>query len=271
MLENFGGQEALLEQTLGVLHEEKQSLDAQEAAIRADPEAMSSSEALLALLKSELDSAQKLFDIIANIMETAKQQMDAITAQMEAARKAIEDGITLVARNRLKLSNQADELDRQHEEMMEEKKQLEREQVQLDRHRSIVDAYEENRQEYRAARATLMDYDGIAEAVDAGGDLIESAEAELTRMTGQQRTDMLRRVLVAATVLAAVIPGCVCVAGAFEKPKMKHLWIPAALTALLAALGEAGSVYLGRGLWYSALALLLSALALLPLSIQKKA
>lgn len=269
MLQSIGGMEEPLRQALAVLREEEQAIDAQEAALRADPEAMHSSEALLSLLKTELDAAQKIFSIVSELMETAKQQMDAIAAQMAQAQKAIEDGITTIGRNRLKLAQQRDELDAQRDDMIAEKRRLEEEQERLGQRRQIVDEYTENRRQFRSARAVLMEYENIEAAVKADGDLIESARAELERMAGDEQTQLLRRGTIAGLLLLASVAGIVSVAGAFEKPKMKRLWIPTAATALLAALGEAGSLWLGRGLWYSALGLLLAALALLPLTINK--
>lgn len=269
MMEGFGGQDELLRQALAVLREEEEALDGQEAALRADPAAVTSSEALLALLKTELDAAQKIFDIVSGLIETVKQQMDAIAAQMAQAGKAIEDGITMIARNRLKLSQQEEELDAQHDDMMAEKEKLETEKARLDRRRQTVDTYTEDEKSFRSARAALMSYENIETAVKDGADLIDAAKTELERMTAEQREEMIRRAAVAGILLLAALVGWISVAGAFEKPKIKHLWIPTAATALLAALCEAGSLWLGRGLWYSALALLLAALALLPLTIQR--
>lgn len=270
MLASLDGESDALQEALAVLREEEKALDEQEAALRADPEAMSNQEALLALLKAELDSSQKIFNIVSRVMESVKKQMDALAVQMEQARKAIEDGITQVGRNRLKLANTAEDLDRQRDEMLLEKRRLQLEQRHLDYHQKVVDEYEENEKDLRSARAVLMKYEGIREAVGSGGDLIESARAELERMTGQQRTETIRRAATGAVMLLAAVTGCLCVAGVFEKPKMKRLWLPTAATALIASAGEAGSLMIGRGVWYSALGLLIAALGLLPLVIQKK-
>ncbi len=269
MLESFGGKEALLGQALAVLDEEEQTLAAQEAAMRADPAAMSSAEALLALLDTVAGSGERIIGLVSSLIEGGKQQLDAIAAQLDMAGKAIEDGITAVARQRLKLSNTADDLDRQRGDMEEEKRQLEREQALLERDQGIVDDYEQLRKDYRAARAALMSYEEIRTAVEADGDLIESAETELTDMTARQEKELFRRTSIAAIMLTASVVGFICVAGGFERPRMENLWFLLLLTAAVVAVGQAGSVEMGRGLWYSSLVMGLTALGLLPLSLAK--
>lgn len=269
LLESFGGKDSLLEQTLTVLDEEEQALAAQEETMRADPTAMSSGEALLALLDTVAGSGERIIALVSTQMEDGKRQMDTIAEELDTAGKAIEDGITTVARQRLKLANTRDDLDRQRDDMAEEKQQLAKEQLLLDRDRGIVDDYEQLRKDFRSARAALMSYDEIRTAVEADGELLESAEAALADMTARQEKEIARRAAVAAIMLTAAVIGILCVAGGFERPRMENLWFLLLLTALTVGVGQAGSVEMGRGLWYSSLALGITALGLLPLSLAK--
>ena len=268
LLESIGGGDAMLEETLQVLEEEKQSLAAQEEAVLNDPEASSSSEAMLGLLKSELDSADRILAILSVFMDNARTQLDAISVQMDEAGKLIEEGITTVARQRLKMAETAKDLDTQRDELNREKLRLTSDGQKLDVKQELVDIYEETGKEFRSARAALMHYEGVSEAVNGGADLIESAEAELLRMTEEQEREFKWRIAIACVMIASCLPAVLCVSWAFEKAKLKRPWICAALCLIAAAAGEAASVRLGRGLWYSALFLGIAALAMLPLTAE---
>ena len=270
LLDSVENKEELLQEAVAILDEEDAALAQQEAAMLADPEAMSSSEALLQYLKTVTESGERIVALVGGAVESGKKAMDAIGAQLEAAKAAIAKGLDLIAYQRNQLQKTADDLEDQHEELLEEKQRLEREQAKLDLWQGIVDEYEGLRQDHRAARAALMSYAEIREAVNAGGELVDSAEAELAAMTERQEKESGYRAAIAAAMLAASVVAILCVAGAFEKPKMENLWFLLLLTALAVAAGQAGSVAIGRGLWYSSLALGLTALGMLPLTISKK-
>ena len=271
LLSEFGGDGVLLQQALAVLAEEEESLAAQEEALSADPEAMSSPEAMMALLNTVTGSCEKILGLVSSLIEGGKQQLDAIGAQLDAAGKAIEDGIAVIARQRLKMSQMEDDLERQREEMAQEKELLLKKGAELKLQQQTVDMYEEMTKEFRAARAALMSNHEIADRVNGGEDLLESAELVLAEMKERQREDFIWRQVIAVLMIAAAVMGAFGVAGGFEKLKWKRLWLPCALTILLSALGEGASLYRGYGLWYSALFLLLAAAALLPLRTGKKA
>ena len=270
LLDSVENKEELLQEAVAILDEEDAALAQQEAAMLADPEAMSSSEALLQYLKTVTESGERIVALVVGAVESGKKAMDAIGAQLEAAKAAIAKGLDLIAYQRNQLQKTADDLEDQHEELLEEKQRLESEQAKLDLWQRIVDEYEGLRQDHRAARAALMSYAEIREAVNAGGELVDSAEAELAAMTERQEKESSCRAAIAAAMLAASVVAILCVAGAFERPKMENLWFLLLLTALAVAAGEAGSVAIGRGLWYSSLALGLTALGMLPLTISKK-
>ena len=81
-------------------------------------------------------------------------------------------------------------------ELLEEKRRLESEQAELVEWQRIADEYEGLQKDHRSARAALMSYAEIREAVVAGGELVESAEAELAAMTERRKcVDELEKVL----------------------------------------------------------------------------
>lgn len=265
LLKNFDGTEKLLQQGLTVLREEEKTLTKQEKAMRADPGAMNSGKELLKLLKSVLDSSERILKLVSSAVEEGKKQLDTVGSQLEQAKAGIAKGFDTIAYQRIQMDKQSDDLDKQFEDMVKEKRSLVRTQTRLEKQQATVDEYDRLRQDFRSARAALMSYAGVKEAVDAGGSLIDSAEEELTRMTARQDAENDRRCWIALLMIAASLIGFVAVAGGFEKPRMENLWFVLALSALAAALGEAGSVELGRGLWYSALAMGLTELGILPL------
>ena len=270
LLNSVENKEELLRKTVAILDEEEQALAKQEAAMIADPGAMSSAEALLQYLKTVTEAGERIIGLISETMEGGKKQLDAIGAQLEKAKTAIVKGLDLIAYQRNQLKKTEEDLEDQHEELLEEKQLLEREEAKLTLWQRLADEYDGLQKDHRAARAALMSYPEIREAVDAGGALVESAETELAAMTERQEKESIRRAAIAAVMLAASVIAILCVAGAFERPKMENLWFLLLLTALAVAAGQAGSVALGRGLWYSSLALGITALGMLPLTISKK-
>ncbi len=265
----LGSWKELLQQSLTVLEEQEQALKEQEEAMGEDPESASTKE-LLKLLKTDLKGSEKLLGVVSPLMETGRGLMESLSSQMAMGRRAIAAARAALSEARRQMSETEEGLKRDHESLLETKDRLETEQTAIEQRRAVVEAYEDKQSSLRSARAALMSYDEIAAAVDAGGELLESARQELRQRQDEEERQYKGRVANAVLMLASCLTGAVCVAGAFEKPKMKRLWIPAALTVLLAAAGEALSLSLGRRLWYSAIFLIPAAAALIPLTIPGK-
>ena len=141
-----------------------------------------------------------------------------------------------------------------------DKLRLDQESEDLDRRLVSVDEKKEIEQKHRSARIVLMQEAGIASAVNAGGDLVESARAYIQNgRDGAQRHHGLLYAI-NALALAGGLLGLLSIPGSFEKTKRRLLLILPTVLCLACALAADGlNMYLGLGQMYTALAAALAA------------
>ena len=141
-----------------------------------------------------------------------------------------------------------------------DKLRLDQESEDLDRRLVSVDEKKEMEQKHRSARIVLMQEAGIASAVNAGGDLVESARAYIQNgRDGAQRHHGLLYAI-NALALAGGLLGLLSIPGSFEKIKRRLLLILPTVLCLVCALAADGlNMYLGLGQMYTALAAALAA------------
>ena len=141
-----------------------------------------------------------------------------------------------------------------------DKLRLDQESEDLDRRLVSVDEKKEMEQKHRSARIVLMQEAGIASAVNAGGDLVESARAYIQNgRDGAQRHHGLLYAI-NALALAGGLLGLLSIPGSFEKTKRRLLLILPTVLCLVCALTADGlNMYLGLGQMYTALAAALAA------------
>lgn len=141
-----------------------------------------------------------------------------------------------------------------------DKLRLDQESEDLDRRLVSVDEKKEMEQKHRSARIVLMQEAGIASAVNAGGDLVESARAYIQNgRDGAQRHHGLLYAI-NALALAGGLLGLLSIPGSFEKTRRRLLLILPTVLCLVCALAADGlNMYLGLGQMYTALAAALAA------------
>ena len=141
-----------------------------------------------------------------------------------------------------------------------DKLRLDQESEDLDRRLVSVDEKKEMEQKHRSARIVLMQEAGIASAVNAGGDLVESARAYIQNgRDGAQRHHGLLYAI-NALALAGGLLGLLSIPGSFEKTRRRLLLILPTVLCLACALAADGlNMYLGLGQMYTALAAALAA------------
>lgn len=141
-----------------------------------------------------------------------------------------------------------------------DKLRLDQESEDLDRRLVSVDEKKAMEQKHRSARIVLMQEAGIASAVNAGGDLVESARAYIQNgRDGAQRHHGLQYAI-NALALAGGLLGLLSIPGSFEKTKRRLLLILPTVLCLVCALAADGlNMYLGLGQMYTALAAALAA------------
>ena len=141
-----------------------------------------------------------------------------------------------------------------------DKLRLDQESEDLNRRLVSVDEKKEMEQKHRSARIVLMQEAGIASAVNAGGDLVESARAYIQNgRDGAQRHHGLLYAI-NALALAGGLLGLLSIPGSFEKTRRRLLLILPTVLCLVCTLAADGlNMYLGLGQMYTALAAALAA------------
>lgn len=255
---------SLIDTALELLAEGEQELSESEAAFRADPHDMSAAELLMSASKSGLDASARLLGLVEPTILDTKSQLDTAHEQLDAAWYAIYTAQQGVEDSYRELDEKSEELDDQLEDFREEHEVLAAEKLSLEGMEEIIDEYELLRGRLLSARSELLADDDIYLRSQQGAELFGASRLSLALRKTQERSEHQLRLCCCALMAVGAVFGLVGTLGAFEKPRLKRLWLPVAAALLLCALGEAISLSLGRGLWYSALSVLLFALLILP-------
>lgn len=261
---------ALIDAALAMLSEADAALSEKEAAFLADPHDMSAAELLLGAAKEGLDASERLMGMLEPTILETKRLLDSTHEQLDAAWYAIYTAQQQVQEGYRALEDKLEELGGELGELLAERGELKTRQRALDKLTAVVERYRDLSDRLRSLRAELLGDDDIYARAKAGADYLSAAKLTLAL----RRTEVPReyRLRLACCVLSAIagLFGFVSSLGAFEKPRMKRLWIPLLAAAVCAASGETISLALGRGLWYTSLFVLIFALSLLPLTVRKR-
>ncbi len=203
-------------------------------------------EKALASLQSQLAEGQQA-------IAQAKAQVLLGEKAMRKAEQELQHQLELLWYNMGQLEDETADLEA-------DKLRLDQESEDLDRRLVSVDEKKEMEQKHRSARIVLMQEAGIASAVNAGGDLVESARAYIQNgRDGAQRHHGLLYAI-NALALAGGLLGLLSIPGSFEKTRRRLLLILPTVLCLVCALAADGlNMYLGLGQMYTALAAALAA------------
>lgn len=203
-------------------------------------------EKALASLQSQLAEGQQA-------IAQAKAQVLLGEKALKKAEQELQHQLELLWYNMGQLEDESADLEA-------DKLRLDQESEDLDRRLVSVDEKKEMEQKHRSARIVLMQEEGIASAVNAGGDLVESARAYIQngRDAAQRHHGFLYAINILA--LAGGLLGLLSIPGSFEKTKRRLLLILPTVLCLACALAADGlNMYLGLGQMYTALAAALAA------------
>lgn len=203
-------------------------------------------EKALASLRSQLAEGQQALD-------QAKAQVLLGENALKKAEQELQHQLELIWYNMGQLEDESAELE-------EDKLRLDQESEDLDRRLVTVDEKKEIERKHRSARIVLMQEEGIASAVNSGGDLVESARAYVQngRDAAQRHHGLLYAINILA--LAGGLLGLLSIPGSFEKTKRRLLLVLPTVLCLACALAADGlNMYLGLGQMYTALAAALAA------------
>lgn len=203
-------------------------------------------EKALASLRSQLAEGQQALD-------QAKAQVLLGENALKKAEQELQHQLELIWYNMGQLEDESAELE-------EDKLRLDQESEDLDRRLVTVDEKKEIERKHRSARIVLMQEEAIASAVNAGGDLVESARAYVQngRDAAQRHHGLLYAINILA--LAGGLLGLLSIPGSFEKVRRRLLLVLPTVLCLACALAADGlNMYLGLGQMYTALAAALAA------------
>ena len=204
-------------------------------------------------LEKALASLQSQFAEGQQAIAQAKAQVLLGEKALKKAEQELQHQLELIWYNMGQLEDESAELE-------EDKLRLDRESEDLDRRLVTVDEKKEMERKHRSARIVLMQEEAIASAVNAGGDLVESARAYV--QNGRDAAQRHHGLLYAINILAldGGLLGLLSIPGSFEKTKRRLLLVLPTVLCLACALAADGlNMYLGLGQMYTALAAALAA------------
>lgn len=223
--------------------------------------------AILVQLRKYLVESGSLKVALQGVLNAMESQLAQAEAALAAAKRQVIQGEKLIKKAEQELQHQLEllwynmgQLEDESAELEENKLRLDQESEDLDRRLVSVDEKKEMERKHRSARIVLMQEEAIASAVNAGGDLVESARAYIQsgRDAAQHRHTLLYAINILA--LAGGLLGLLSIPGSFEKVKRRLLLVLPTVLCLACALAADGlNMQLGLGQMYTALAAALAA------------
>ena len=223
--------------------------------------------AILVQIRQYLVESGSLEVALQGVLNAMESQLSQAEAALASAKRQVILGEKALQRAEQELQHQLEliwynmgELEDEAQELEESKNRLDQEAEELDRRLVTVDEKKAIEQKHRSARILLMQEEGIAAAVDAGGDLIESARSFI--QTGREEAQRHHELMYAVNALAVAggVLGLLSIPGSFEKTRRRLLLILPSLLCLACALAADGlNMQLGQGQMYTALAVIIGA------------
>lgn len=223
--------------------------------------------AILVQVREYLVESGSLEVALQGVLNAIESQLTQAEAALAAAKRQVILGEKALQKAENELQHQLEvlwynmgQLEDETAELEENKTRLDQEAEDLDRRLVSVDEKKELERKHRSARIVLMQEQGIASAVEAGGDLTECARAYI--QSGREEAQRLHDLMyiINALALAGGVLGLLSIPGSFEKIKRRLLQLLPTVLCLACALAADGlNMYLGQGQMYTALAAAIAA------------
>ena len=223
--------------------------------------------AILVQIRKYLVESGSLKVALQGVLNAMESQLAQAEAALAAAKRQVIQGEKLIKKAEQELQHQLEllwynmgQLEDEAAELEENKNRLDQESEELERRLVSVDEKKEMERKHRSARIVLMQEEAIASAVNAGGDLVESARAYI--QSGRDAAQHRHTLLYAINILALTggVLGLLSIPGSFEKVKRRLLLVLPTVLCLACALAADGlNMQLGLGQMYTALAAALAA------------
>lgn len=223
--------------------------------------------AILVQIRGYLVQSGSLEAALQGVLTSMEAQIAQAEAALSAAKAQVLFGEEAMKKGENELQHQLEllwynmgQLEDEEAELEESKARLDQEAEELDRRLVSVDEKKEIERKHRSARIVLMQEQGIASAVEGGGDLAECARAYIQsgREDAQRHHNLMY--MVNALALIGGLLGLLSIPGSFEKTKRRLLLVLPTLLCLACALAADGlNMRLGQGQMYTALAAAIAA------------
>ena len=176
-------------------------------------------------------------------------------AQLAYAEEMVKKGEAELQTQLANLWYNMGELDKDGERLEEEKGKLDEEASELSKQLMDADEIKELENKRTSMKILLTKPASVKAAVDAGGDIAESAEAYLASYRSETQRLYTGRMIMCALAVLGALAGFAGIPAAFEKTK-KRFWLiaPVVLCLVCACAADGISMYLGLGQMYTVIA-----------------
>ena len=192
-------------------------------------------------------------------------------AGLDAAKKALDDADNQIQGNLENIWYHMGKLEDEAAELNEEKETLSKTSEELEAERERLEKQKEAENKLNSTRILLMKNKAVSEAVEAGGELADSALKAADAMAERAAELYEGRLMMAYLSIIAGGLGLLILPSAFELIKSRFLLIAPALFSLAAAVGCVYINYrLGEGSYYAAMPVVIFAIFYLLAALPKK-
>ena len=176
-------------------------------------------------------------------------------AQLTSAEEMLKKGEAELQTQLANLWYNMGELDKDGERLEEEKGKLDNEADKLSKQLLDADEIKELENKRTSMKILLTKPASVKAAVEAGGDVAESAGMYLTEYRSETQRLFTWRVIMCTLAVFGALAGFAGIPAAFEKTK-KRFWLiaPAAICLVCACAADGISMYLGLGQMYTVIA-----------------
>lgn len=241
----------------GIL-EQIDRLDGMDESTMSNEEFLSNAETLI----SAFDQISRGYGAAGDALSAIDSKIGEAVGAIEQAKAQLTSAEEMVKKGEAELQTQLanlwynmGELDKDGERLEEEKGKLDKEADKLSKQLLDADEIKELENKRTSMKILLTKPASVKAAVEAGGDVAESAGAYLTAYRSEMQRLFTWRVIMCTLAVFGALAGFAGIPAAFEKTK-KRFWLvaPAAVCLVCACAADGINMYLGLGQMYTVIA-----------------
>ena len=253
-----GALEALGDEISAGILEQIDRLDGMDESAMSNEEFLSNAGTLISALgqiSSGYGAAGDALSSLDSKIAEAAGAIEQAKAQLAYAEEMVKKGEAELQTQLANLWYNMGELDKDGERLEEEKGKLDEEASELSKQLMDADEIKELENKRTSMKILLTKPASVKAAVEAGGDVAESAGIYLTEYRSETQRLFTWRVIMCTLAVFGALAGFAGRPAAFEKTK-KRFWLiaPAAICLVCACAADGISMYLGLGQMYTVIA-----------------